>query len=85
MTDILNTLLADFAEEKDFAKAIKKSERTTKRWRDQPDGLPYTKIGSTVYIHIPTAREWMLARMKRPNPRRDSRPRKANLAAEAAA
>jgi hypothetical protein len=28
------------------------------------------KIGNRVLIHIPTAKQWLLSRMKRPNPRR---------------
>ena len=32
---------------------------------NEPDGLPYTRIGSRILIHIPTAREWMLGRIRR--------------------
>jgi len=37
-----------------------------------PDGLPHTRIGNRILIHIPTAREWLFARMRHPNRRRHS-------------
>lgn len=66
----LQELLSDFVEEKTLAEAFGVSPRTTKRWRDEPDGLPFTKAGSKVLIHMPTAREWLMRRMRRPNTRR---------------
>jgi hypothetical protein len=40
---------------------------------DEPNGLPYTRIGNRILIHIPTAREWIFGRMRRPAPRRGRR------------
>jgi hypothetical protein len=37
-----------------------------------PDGLPFAKIGNRHLIHIPTAREWLLSRVRQRNPRRRS-------------
>jgi hypothetical protein len=55
----------------DFARdEVKRHRRTVDRWTQQPDGLPYATLGNMKIIHIPTAREWLLGRMHRPNPRR---------------
>jgi hypothetical protein len=58
-----------------FARKIKRHHRTVLRWMREPDGLPYTRLGKTPIIHVPTAREWLLGRMRTPNPRR--RPKRA--------
>jgi hypothetical protein len=64
-------LLDDCLELEEFARReVKRHPRTVKRWTRGPDGLPYTSLGKTIIIHIPTAREWMLGRMRRPNQRR---------------
>ena len=63
-------LLTDFADLEPFANEIKKHPRTVRRWMNKPNGLPYTSLGNRILIHIPTAREWMLSRMRHPNPRR---------------
>ena len=61
---------ADFVDLEPFAVQAKRHPRTVRRWLDEPDGLPFTRIGSRILIHIPTARAWMLNRMRRPNARR---------------
>ena len=66
----ITELLADFADEPATAEAFDVTPRTIKRWRSEPDGLPFTKAGAKVLIHIPTAREWLMRRMQRRNPRR---------------
>jgi hypothetical protein len=55
-----------------FARTINRHPRTVIRWMREPDGLPYTRLGKTPLIHVPTAREWLLGRMRKPNPRRRS-------------
>jgi hypothetical protein len=62
-------LLDDFLDLDPFAAEVKRHPRTVRRWLDQPRGLPYTRIGNRILIHIPTAREWMLGRMRNRNPR----------------
>jgi hypothetical protein len=42
------------------------------RWTQQPNGLPYTKIGNRRLIHLPTAKAWIFSRMRKPNPRRSA-------------
>ena len=64
-------LLDDWVELNDFARdQVEKHPRTVDRWTTQPNGLPYAKLGNKKIIHIPTAREWLLGRMHRPNLRR---------------
>jgi len=68
----ITELLEGFADLEPFAAEVKRDPRTVRRWLNQPDGLPYTKLGNRILIHIPTAREWMLGRIHRPNPRRQT-------------
>ena len=69
-------LLDDWLELEDFAlNEVKRHPRTVKRWTKQPDGLPYAMLGRTPIIHIPTAREWLLSGMRRPNQRKPARAR----------
>jgi hypothetical protein len=53
-----------------FAADAGRHPRTVRRWLNQPDGLPFTRIGNRILIHVPSAREWLMRRMKRPAPRR---------------
>jgi hypothetical protein len=71
MSDQAN-LLQDFVELEPLAAQVKRTTRTVRRWIDEPDGLPYTRIGSRILIHMPTAREWLLNRVRQRNPRRRS-------------
>jgi hypothetical protein len=41
---------------------------------NQPDGLPYSRIGNRILVHVPTARQWIFSRMRKPNPRGRARP-----------
>ena len=50
-------LLADFLDLEPFAKEVDRDPRTVRRWLDQPNGLPYSRIGNRILIHVPTARE----------------------------
>ena len=68
-------LLDDCLEIEAFAQTIKRHPRTVIRWMREPDGLPYTRLGKTPIIHVPTAREWLLGRMRRPNQRKVARAR----------
>jgi hypothetical protein len=66
----LQDILADYVEIEAFAAEVRRSPRTVIRWMDEPNGLPFTKLGSRRLIHLPSAREWMLSRIRRRNPRR---------------
>jgi hypothetical protein len=63
--------LEDFDHRDDFAKAAEVCPRTVSRYCHQPDGLPHLEFGGRLYIGPRSeAREWLLKRVKRPNPRR---------------
>ena len=62
-------ILSDYAEVPQLAADFRKSSRTILRWMDAPDGLPFVKVGNRRLVHVPTAREWLLRRMRIPNPR----------------
>jgi hypothetical protein len=64
--------LEDFLTLEAFAAEIDRHPKTTRRWSRLPDGLPLTWLGQTPMVHIPTAQQWLLNRMRRPNPRRKS-------------
>jgi hypothetical protein len=57
-------VLEDFLDLEPFAAQIDRHPRTVRRWLDKPNGLPYTKIGHRILIHVPTAREWIMSRMR---------------------
>jgi hypothetical protein len=65
-------LLQDFVDLEPLAAQVNRTTRTVRRWIDEPNGLPYTRIGSRILIHMPTAREWLLNRVRQRNPRRRS-------------
>jgi hypothetical protein len=69
--------LADYVDLEPFAKEVDRDPRTVRRWLDQPDGLPYTRLGNRILIHIPTAREWLFGRMHHRTRRHGKRPQKA--------
>jgi hypothetical protein len=68
-SNAIEGFLDDYADVDPFAKTVNRHPRTVRRWMNEPDGLPFTKIGNRVLIHIPTAKEWVLSRLRRPNPR----------------
>jgi hypothetical protein len=73
MSDFL--VNSDFVDAASFAADLKKHYRTVYRWTQAQNGLPYVKLGHTLYIHLPTARAWIMSRMRRPNPDRRRRKR----------
>jgi hypothetical protein len=77
-----SNFLTDYLDLEPFAAEVDRDPRTVRRWLNQPDGLPFTRIGNRILIHIPTAREWLFARMRHPNPRPTTKghPRKAEHA-----
>ncbi len=64
------SVLAGFVDEMTFAAEARISQRTSARYRKQPDGLPYVEFGGRTYIPLAEAREWLEAKIKRPNHRR---------------
>jgi hypothetical protein len=72
-------LFSDYLDVEPFAAAVSRTPRTVYRWMGEPAGLPSVKIGSRVLIHIPTAKAWILGRMRKPNARP---PRRVRATAE---
>jgi hypothetical protein len=62
--------LVDYLDLEPFAAQVGRDPRTVRRWMSQPDGLPYVRLGNRLLVHIPSAREWLLSRVHRPNQRR---------------
>jgi len=60
----MSKVLEDFLDLDPFAAEINRAPRTVRRWLNKPNGLPYTKVGNRILIHVPSARDWMLSRMK---------------------
>jgi hypothetical protein len=66
-------VLDGYVDVEPFAKEVERSPRTILRWMDQPNGLPYSRIGNRRLIHVATAQAWILGRMRNPNPLRPAR------------
>jgi hypothetical protein len=64
------SILDGYIPQEQFAKDLDVDVRTIERYRRQPDGLPYVKLGGQVFIPLDIAREWLLGRVQRPNQRR---------------
>jgi hypothetical protein len=66
-------ILDEWVPEPAFAKANGISPRTVARYRKEKNGLPYSYMGGRVVIHLPSAREWLMKRLIRPNSTRSAR------------
>jgi hypothetical protein len=58
-----NSILDGYVREPDFALDNNISPRTSARYRQL--GMPFTKWGGEIYIHIAGARDWLISRTKR--------------------
>ena len=65
MTD--HHLLKDFLDLEPFANQVSRDPRTVRRWMNEPNGLPYSRIGNRILVHVPTARAWIFSRMRKVN------------------
>lgn len=63
-------LLDDFWTIEELAEELGVTTRTIRRYIDEPNGLPHVAIGRRTRFHKPAVREWLMSRMKRPNPSR---------------
>jgi hypothetical protein len=68
--EISDGVLVGYREQTQWAADAKVTPRTVDRYRAMPDGLPYVKFGGRIYIPIEESREWLRARIQRPNQRR---------------
>lgn len=63
-------LLEDLLSEAELATELRVSERTIKRWRALPDGLPYVALGGRIFYRRSSVRAWIESRERFPNRRR---------------
>lgn len=63
-------ILEGYTEHGLWSEANNISARTTARYRNQPDGLPWVEFGGKIYIPNDEAAAWLKSRVKRPNKRR---------------
>ncbi len=68
--DTTVNILEGYVLESQFAAGARISPRTSARYRNQPDGLPFLEFGGKIYIPLEGAREWVQSRVKHPNARR---------------
>ena len=66
MSDIFADL--DLIAIEKFAADVGKCPRTILRWIDQPDGMRSVKVGAERFIHIATAKAWIMSRLKTRRP-----------------
>jgi excisionase family DNA binding protein len=57
----MSQVLDDFLEFKVFARQVNRHPRTVRRWM-RSGGLPFTRLGNRLLIHVPSARAWILSR-----------------------
>jgi excisionase family DNA binding protein len=60
-----------------LAAELGRNPRTIMRWTEQPDGLPFVRLGRRILFKRESVREWIAAREHKPNPRRAVRRRAA--------
>ena len=66
-------VLDDYLDLEVFAHEVDRHPRTVRRWLSAPNGLPFTRLGNRLLIHIPTARKWIFSRMRHPRRRSGKR------------
>jgi hypothetical protein len=69
----IDVRLGDYVRLTEFANMVGKTRRTLSRWINQPDGLPYLRLGREIHVPLAHARDWLASRIRRPNPRRRGR------------
>jgi len=69
----MSAIFGDLVPIGQFAKDVGRHTRSVLRWMNERDGLPFTKLGNQRLIHLPSAHEWLLNKMRRPNADRRGR------------
>ncbi len=80
MSDTLTTtapadVLSGLIDETKLCEQLKCVPRTAKRYRDS--GMPYIRLGNTIYYEPSKVRTWILSKENRPEQPRRGRPRKS--------
>jgi hypothetical protein len=65
--------LAEYEREAEWAPGHGISQRTSKRYRDLPNGLPFLVFGGCIWIPKREGAAWIANRIQRRNPRRRGR------------
>ncbi|MEH7904337.1 helix-turn-helix domain-containing protein [Rhizobium laguerreae] len=66
------TILEGYLSREQLAAELNVTTRTLWRWQNEPDGLPYTRIGNQLYYRVESVRNWVAGRETKPNTRRRS-------------
>lgn len=66
----LPPLLAGYLTRDEVARQLKVNPRTISRYSDQPDGLPFLRVGGRLLYRRDDVREFLDRRLQRPNPGR---------------
>lgn len=66
----MTTLLAEYLTRAEIAAELRVTPRTIIRWQQQPDGLPFVKLGDRVLYRRQSVAEWIERHEHQPNPRR---------------
>ena len=66
-------ILDDYQLEQEFCEQYGMRRHTTRRYRFEPNGIPYAKFNGKIYIHIPGAREWLARRTRTFHRRHEAR------------
>jgi hypothetical protein len=77
--------LDEFQLEAEWSAEHDVNPRTTARYRQLPDGLPFLQFGGRVWIPRQAAEDWIRARIQWPNRRQRGRPRKSETPGESSA
>jgi hypothetical protein len=64
------TFLEEYEPEETWAPRFGITRRTSARYRNHPNGLPFILWGGIIYIHKKGGGEYIASRVKRRNPRR---------------
>ena len=73
MSSPTESLLFDYIDIEPFADEVERHVRTVRRWMNQPDGLPFVKLGNRILIKRESAKKWIAAQERQPNPRKHGR------------
>jgi hypothetical protein len=66
MSDIFADL--DLVPIERFAADVGKCPRTVLRWIDRPGGLPSVKIGADRFVHLASAKTWIMSQLETRHP-----------------
>ncbi len=69
----MSAILDEYLTRQELARELRVASRTIIRYQNQPNGLPYTKMGGRILYRRASVLAWLQANELRPNPRRNSR------------